>query len=83
VRLELDALGADGDVGELFFAPVQRAARGQRARPRRQWCASPPRSVILGAAAEEDEDEGLARGGRAGSLAQNHVRVTVASDYIY
>ena len=47
MRLELDALGADGDVS-VSFSFRQRAAS-------EEWCASPPLSVILGAAAAEDE----------------------------
>ena len=51
MRLELDALGADGDVSEPLTLR-QRATS-------EEWCASPPLSVILGAAAEAEEDEGL------------------------
>ena len=49
--LELNALGADGEVGEPLFAP--------EAGEREGWCGTPPYSVSLVAAAlagcEEDE----------------------------
>ena len=48
MRLELDALGADGAMSVSFSFRQRRTAS-------EEWCASPPLSVTLGS-----EDEGLA-----------------------
>jgi hypothetical protein len=72
VGLELDALGADGEVGEPLLSRQRPASEG--------WCGTPPCSVSLGAAAsagdEEDVAVAVAVRARFGAIAERGKGIT-------